>query len=82
MHVGQPEIPAGVAVRQSLVVEAHQVQDGRVQVVDMHGIFNRLETEVIRGAVDQATFHTAPRQPERKTVMIMVAAQRPVAAFQ
>ncbi len=33
MHIRQPAIAAVVAERQPLVIDAHQVQDGRVQVV-------------------------------------------------
>ena len=35
VDVGEPEIAAGVAVGELLVVEAEQVQDRRVQVVDV-----------------------------------------------
>ena len=35
MHVGQPEVAALEAVGQPLVVEAEQVQDRGVQVVDV-----------------------------------------------
>ena len=34
VHVREPEIAAVVAIGQALVVEAEQVQDGRVQVMD------------------------------------------------
>ena len=40
MHVGQAEVAAGVAVGQLLVVEAQQVQDRRVQVVDVDRFFS------------------------------------------
>ena len=33
------------------MVEAHEVEDGGMQVVDMDGVFDRLETEVIGGTV-------------------------------
>ena len=39
MHVGQAEIAAGVAVGQLLMVEAEQVKNRGVQVVDMHRVF-------------------------------------------
>ena len=34
-HVGQPEVAAAVAIGQFGVVDAEQVQDGGVQVVDV-----------------------------------------------
>lgn len=36
MHVGQPKVPTGVTVGQPRMVDAHQVQDRRVQVMDIH----------------------------------------------
>ena len=50
MHVGQPEVAALIAVSQPLVIEAQQVQDCRVQVVDMNRIARDLETDLIRFA--------------------------------
>ncbi len=35
MNVRQAEVAAGVAARELFVVEAHEVQDRRVQVVDV-----------------------------------------------
>ena len=34
--IGEPEIPAVVTIRQPGVIEAQQVQDRRVQIVDVH----------------------------------------------
>src|SRR5436309_1325621 len=36
MDVSQAEVTAGVAIGQLFVVDAHQVQHGGVEVVDMH----------------------------------------------
>jgi len=41
------------------MVEAHEVEDGGMQVVDMDGVFDRLETEVIGGTVHRTPLHTA-----------------------
>ena len=38
--VGEPHVSVGVKVRQERMVEAHQVQDGGVQVVDVDLVFN------------------------------------------
>src|SRR5213082_2874913 len=38
--VRQTVIAAAVAIGQPGVVDAHQMQDGRVQIVDMHAIFD------------------------------------------
>ena len=54
VDVGQAEVAAAVAVRQLLVVEAHQVQDRRVQVVDVDAVLDRVEAELVGRAVDHA----------------------------
>ena len=40
VHVGQAEVAAGVAVGELFVVEAQQVQDRGVQVVDVDRVFD------------------------------------------
>ena len=54
VHVGQAEVAAGVAVGELLVVEAQQVQDRGVQVVDVDLVLHGLEAELVGGAVDVA----------------------------
>ncbi len=54
MHVGQAEIAAAVAIRQPLVVEAHEVQNGGVQVVDVDAVLDGCDAEFVGGAVDVA----------------------------
>ena len=51
-HVGQAVVAAGVAVGQPLVVEAQQVQDRRVQVVDVDLVLDRVPAELVGRAVD------------------------------
>ena len=46
-HVGQPEVAAVEAIGELGVVEAEQVQDGRVQVVDADAVFDGLVAEVV-----------------------------------
>jgi hypothetical protein len=48
-HVGQPEVPAGVTERQLLVVQAEQVQNGRMEVVHVHVVLDRVVAEVFDG---------------------------------
>ena len=51
MHVGQAEVAAGVAVGERFVVEAQQVEDGGVQVVDVDRLLDGFEAEFVGGAV-------------------------------
>ena len=65
MHVGQAEVAAGVAVGELLVVEAQQVQDRGVQVVDVDLVLDGLEAELVGRAVDVPPLHAAAGQPHR-----------------
>ena len=68
VHVCQPEIAAGMAVGELFVVEAEQMQDGRLQIVDMHRILHHLVTQVVGRAEGDARFHAAAGQPDRSRV--------------
>ena len=54
VDVGEAVVAAGVAVRQLLMVEAEEVEDGGVEVVDVDGFFDGFEAELVGGAVDVA----------------------------
>ena len=74
VHVGQAEVAAGVAVRQLLVVEAQQVQDRRVQIVDVDLVLDGGEAELVGRAVDVPALDAAAGQPHREAVVVVVAA--------
>ena len=48
VDVGEPEVPPAVTVGEPLMVKAEQVEDGRLEVVDVHAVLHRPETEVVR----------------------------------
>ena len=62
MHVGQPVVPALEAEREFLVIETEQVQDRRVQVVDVDAIARDMEAKFIGLADRDAGLHTAAGQ--------------------
>ena len=47
MHIGEPELPTLVAEGEALVVDAKEVEDGRVEVVDVDGILRDAVSEFI-----------------------------------
>ena len=51
VHVGQPEVAALEAVGQPRVVEAHQVQDRGLEIVDVHAVLDGVIAEVVGRAV-------------------------------
>ena len=50
VHVGQPEVAALEAEGQLRVIEAQQVQDRRLQVVDVDAVLDGDEAELVGGA--------------------------------
>ena len=49
--VGQAEITAGMAIGEAFVVEAHEVKDRGVEIVDMDGIAPHADAMVVRLAI-------------------------------
>ena len=54
MDVGQAIIAARVAERQPFVVQAEEVQNRRVEIMDVDAIVGDGNAVVIRGAVDES----------------------------
>ena len=74
IHVGQAEVPTTKPVRQPGVIQPQQMQDRRMQVVDVHFFLGREITVVVGGPVDVASLHPSPGHPHRETAGVVVAA--------
>jgi len=75
MNVRQPEISSLETVGQFRVIESEQMQDGRVQVVDMRGVAGHVETELVGLAISDALFDAAAREPQRESLVVMISTQ-------
>ena len=73
MHVGQAVVAAGVAIGESFVVDAHQVQDRGVEVVDVDRLLDRADAVFVGGAVDEAALDAGAGQPGRERPVVMFA---------
>ena len=62
-----------MTVGEALVIDAQEVQDGGMQVADVHGIGRDVVTEVVGGAVGVAGFDAASRHPHGEAAGMMVA---------
>ena len=51
VHVGEAEVAAGVVVGEAFVVEAEEVEDGGLEVVDVDLVLGDVEAEVVGFAV-------------------------------
>src|SRR4051812_38684064 len=59
MDVSEPEVAPAVPIRQPCVIQAHQVKDGSVQIVNMYGVVLRFKAEIVGAAVSYSTFHSS-----------------------
>ena len=72
--VGEAEVAAGVAVGEAFVIEAEEVEDGGVEVVDVDGVHGGAEAEFVGGSVGGAAFGAAAGEPDAEAVGVVVAA--------
>src|SRR5579863_6142482 len=78
VHIGEPEIAAGVAVSELFVVDAEHVKKSGMQVMDGDALIDRAEAEFVGGAVTSPAFEAAAGHEHGEAIGIVVAA---VAAF-
>ena len=81
MDIGEAEVAAGVAERQAFMVEAHEVKDRRVKIVNMHGILGDAVADVVGRAMNHAALDAAAGKPAGKGVRMMGPALRPLAVL-
>src|SRR4051794_38793394 len=73
VNVRQTVIAPLEAVGQLLVVQAEQVQNSRLQIVNVDGILNDVIAEVVGGAHGDAPLDSSAGQPHRIGVLMVVA---------
>ena len=73
MHIREPVIAALETVGHFEVIDAEQVQNRRVQVVDMDLVLDGVKAKLIRLAIDDARFDAAPSHPDGVAMRMMVA---------
>ena len=63
-----------ISIGQSFVVDAKQVQNGGVEVVDVDSVFANIHAEVVRPSVPDSDFHPDTGPPPRKGIFVMLSA--------
>src|SRR5262245_49840268 len=76
VDVGQPALDAVVVDAQPLVVEAEEVQNGRVEVVDCRDVFDCLVAELVGRTVAEWDFDAGAGEPDGEALRVVVAALR------
>ena len=79
VDVCQRLFSALMKVGQRLVVDAHEVEDGGVDVVDVRFVHHGLEAQFVGLPVAPAAFHSAAGHPHAEAVWVVVAAGRALA---
>ena len=70
----RPFVPSVVQIRQPLVIHADEMEDGRVNVVNVRPIFNCAQPDLIGLANDGAGFDGAAGHPNSEALRIVIAA--------
>ena len=63
MDIRQPEITALETIRQTLVIDAHQMQNRRMEIVNMDDIFGHVNPVWIGFSIGDARFDTTASEP-------------------
>ena len=78
MHVREPHVAAAKAVGQALVIDSQEMEDRRVQVVDLDLVFDGVVTVVVGGAIDRSPLDPAAGHPHGEPIGIVIAAIGPL----
>ena len=76
IDIRQPVIATAMMIGEPGVIEAHEMQDRSVQVVDVNFVLNGVPAKLIGGAMHHAAFHTATGHPHRKAERMVLPAIR------
>ena len=66
MHVRQPEIAARVMKRQTFVIQSKAVQQGCLQIVDVHRTVGDVKTKVVCGSKCHPRTNAAAGHPDQR----------------
>lgn len=61
-----------VLISQSLVIQAHQVQDRRVQVIDVHALVDAVVSKIVRHAVRDTALDSTTGHPHAKSMVVVL----------
>ncbi len=73
LDVSEPEVPALESIRQTLVVQAEEVENRGLEVVDVDAVLDGGEAELVGLAEGEAGFHAAAGEPHGISIDVVVA---------
>ena len=72
VNIGEPIMAALEFIGKFLVIEAEEVEEGGLEVVDVDLVLDRVEADVVRGSVGDAGFDAATGHPDGEGVGMVV----------
>src|SRR5262249_53452724 len=72
VNVGQSEVTALKAIGQLLVIDAHAMQSGRIEVVDVDRVLDDVVAEIVSLTVADAGLDAAAGHPDRVAAAMMI----------
>src|SRR5260370_5888953 len=73
-NVGQTKIAAAIPVCEPSMVQPKEVQNRRVEVVNMDRLLHGFEPKIVRGAVRHSAFHASSGKQHGKPMTVVVTA--------
>src|SRR5688572_21307991 len=74
MDVSQTIMPALKLIRQLRMVNAEQMQNRRMQIMDVHRVFRNVVTEIVSYAITEALLDARTGKPYREAARVMISA--------
>ena len=74
VHISQAKVASAIPEGQFFVVDSHQMQQRRVEIVDVHFLLGGVPAEVVGGSVNESRADTSPSEAEGVAVRMMFAA--------
>ena len=72
-HIGQAITSTLKLEGKTLVIDAQEVHDGGLVIVNMHGVFDDVVAKIIRFAVGKPFFHPGTSHPDGVAAGMVVA---------
>ena len=76
MNIGKPACDAIMIIRKFFVIDAHQMKNSGVEVIDGNRIVCNLVAYFILGAILRTSLDPRTRKPACECMLVMISAQR------
>src|SRR5689334_14692156 len=74
LYLGQPFFAAEIHVAKSVMIETNLVQHRRMEVAEVHAIFDCLKANVVCSSINGTALEAAACKPHRESRVVVIAA--------